>query len=394
MSKKILIGIESLNSGGVEVSLIRFLNELSKYNDIEIDLLLLKKEGIYLEKVPKNINIIEITNNNPMYKYTNDIRYLNQLNGINKIKYLFFESKVYFYKKINRYDLYYKLLLKNIKEIDGYYDLAIDYLGYGHFLTSIIAAKVQSRKKAMWIHDEKNSWINQVKKYIDKFDKIFCVGESCKNNIIKEHPELRGKLDIFYNMTDYKNIIEKSKEKTDISFDSNVTNIVTVGRLEWQKAYDVAIEIAEELKKRHFKFCWYAIGGGTKEVELKTMVKEKKLEKEFKFLGVVKNPFPIVKKADLFVLSSRHEGYCLATLEAKILNSVIIATDIDSNREQIVNGENGFLCKLDPKDFADKIIEVSNNKQLIKKVKNNLSKENFDYTSEFTKLFKMLDGDE
>ena len=193
-----------------------------------------------------------------------------------------------------------------VTKLDKYYDLAIDYLGYGHFLTSVIAAKVNARRKAMWIHDEKVDWLKKVKPWIKDYDKLFCVGKSCMNNIAKNNPQIKNKLEVFYNMTDYENVRNKAKEKTEIKFKKNVCNIITVGRLEWQKAYDVAIQIAAELKKRDFKFNWYVIGGGTKEEELKEMVKDNKLEREFIFLGMITNPFPVVEMADLYVLSSRH----------------------------------------------------------------------------------------
>ena len=388
--KKILVATESLGSGGVEVSLIRFLTELTKIKNIKVDLLLLKKEGIYLDKVPKNVKIIEIKNKREMYNYTHDLSYMKELKGISKIKFFIHIVSIYFFRKINRYDLAYKILLRNVERITGYYDLAIDYLGYGHFLSGVIASKVNARKKAMWIHDEKVDWLVRVKPWINNYDKLFCVGKSCLNNIANNNPKIKNKLAVFYNMTDYQNVRAKSLEKTNIKFKNNVCNIVTVGRLEWQKAHEIAIETAKILKERNFKFNWYLIGGGTKENELKELVKEYNLAKEFIFLGVKPNPFPIVKMADLYVLSSRHEGYCLATLEAKILDKVIIATDIESNREQITNGINGFLCPLDSQAFADKIIEVYDDKVLMDKVKTNLLKENFDYTSEFEKINKML----
>ena len=391
MKKKILIAIPTLNSGGVEVSLIRFINELAKNKDLTINLLMLKKIGIYLKDIPKNVNVLEVEYTNNMYNYNNHIGDFKKYKGIiNKIKYLVIRLKLRNYVNKNNWEAYYKMILAYTKDVDGEYDLAIDWHGYGHFITTVIADKVTAKRKAMWLHDEKNDWLDKISYWQDSFDKIFCVGVSVMNNAIKNKPELKKKYEVFYNMTDYENVRKKAEDKTDIIFDKNVTNIVTVGRLEWQKAYDVAIETASLLKQANFKFKWYVIGGGTKEQELKDLVKQKNLEDVFIFLGVIANPFPLVKKADLYVLSSRHEGYCLATLEAKILNKVIIATDIESNREQIKNGENGFLCPLKPKAFADKIIEVAKDENIKKQVLKNLQKENFDYRVEFTKLYKLM----
>ena len=390
--KNILIAIPTLNSGGVEVSLIRFIKELSKNENISITLLLLKKEGIYLKEVPKNVKILEIKYDNNLYNYNNkkeDIKKYKKF--FDKVKFLKIRLPLRNLLKKNNWEEYYKLLLSHVLPIDGKYDLAIDWHGYGHFITTIVADRIIAKKKAMWIHDEKNEWLSKVNFWLDSYDRIFCVGQSCMNNVIKNNKSLSLKTEVFYNMTDYQNIIKKSNEDIDINFDSNVLNIITVGRLEWQKGYDIAIDIAKKLKERNFKYCWYVIGGGTLREELEKLIKENDLDNNFKFLGIIQNPFPYVKKADLYVLSSRHEGYCLATLEAKILNKVIIATNIDSNREQINDGVNGFLCNLDALEFANKIIEVSKNKKLMNNIKDNLSKENFDYTKEFKKLYDLME---
>lgn len=392
VKKNILIATPTLNSGGVEVSLIRFLEELSKDKNVSITLLLLKKEGIYLNDVPKNIKILEIQYDDAFYNYNNKKEDIKKYKNIlDKVKFLKIRFQLRRLLVQNNWEGYYQLLLKHVLTVEGEYDLAIDWHGYGHFVTTVIADKVMAKKKAMWIHDEKNEWLYKVNFWLDSFHKIFCVGQSCKNNVIKNNKKLALKTDIFYNMTDYKNILKKSNEKIDVDFDTSLLNIVTVGRLEWQKGYDVAIEIAKKLKERNLKYCWYVIGGGTQKEKLEKLIKENDLENNFKLLGIIQNPFPYVKKADLYVLSSRHEGYCLATLEAKVLNKVIIATNIDSNMEQIKDGINGFLCNLDAEEFANKIIEVSQDKKLMNKIKNNLSKENFDNTSEFEKLYKLME---
>ena len=89
-------------------------------------------------------------------------------------------------------------------------------------------------------------------------------------------------------------------------------------------------------------------------------------------------------------MPSRHEGYCLATLEAKILGKIIIATNIESNKEQIINKTNGILCNLNAVEFAEAIIEINKNNELKEKIIKNLGNENFDYTNEFEKLYKLM----
>lgn len=393
VKKNILIAIPTLNSGGVEVSLIRFIKELSKNKDISITLLLLRKEGIYLKDIPKNIKVLEIKYYDSLYDYNNKKEDINKYTNIfDKLKFIRIRLKLRKLLVKNNWEEYYKLLLNHVLPIEGEYDLAIDWHGYGHFVSTIVADKVISKKKAMWIHDEKNDWLDKVKYWLNDFDKIFCVSKSCKESILEKFSYLSPKLDEFYNLIDYKDIRKKANEKNNLIFSNDRLNIVTIGRLEWQKGYDIAIDIAKKLKERNFKYRWYVIGGGTLKKELEKSIKENDLEDNFKLLGIIQNPFPYVKKADLYVQPSRHEGYGLAIAEARVLGIIPIATNLNCIKEQITDGVNGFLCDLDSSEFTNKIIEVSKDKKMMNKVKDNLSKENFDYTKEFEKLYDLMEG--
>ena len=80
--RKILIAIPYLNSGGVEVSLIRFLKEFVKNKENNITLLMLKMEGMYLESVPKEVKIIELIYDNDIYSYDHKIKDVIKIKGI------------------------------------------------------------------------------------------------------------------------------------------------------------------------------------------------------------------------------------------------------------------------------------------------------------------------
>ena len=392
MKKNILIATPSLNSGGVEVSLIRFITELAKNKNLNIDLLLLKKEGIYLEKVPNNVKILEVNYDNDIYNYNKKIKDIKCIKGL-KDKLKFFKYRLKLKNALNNgnWEKYYELILSHMLKIKTKYDLAIDYHGYGHFVTAVIESdKIISKKKITWIHDAKIDWLIKVKKIITSFDKIYCVSKSCLEEVNNMMPNLCKKTDLFYNLIDYKNILSKSGEKLSVSLYKKL-KLVTVGRLEWQKGYDIAIEIGKILKDKNIDFCWYIVGGGTEKENILNKIKKFNLENNFKLLGVLKNPFPIIKNADLYIQPSRHEGYGLAIAEAKVLGKVVIATDLDCIKEQIINGENGFLCKLDSTEFAQTIIDVYDNKKLLNEIKDKLKKESFDYTYQFDKLYELME---
>ena len=59
MKKKVLFVMPGLYSGGAEKSLVNLLNLLD-YSKLDVDLLLFKKEGLFMNQVPSEVNILNI----------------------------------------------------------------------------------------------------------------------------------------------------------------------------------------------------------------------------------------------------------------------------------------------------------------------------------------------
>ena len=58
--KKLLFVMPSLDSGGAEKSLVNLLNIID-YSQYNVDLLLLKQEGLFLNQIPKEVNLLPVT---------------------------------------------------------------------------------------------------------------------------------------------------------------------------------------------------------------------------------------------------------------------------------------------------------------------------------------------
>ena len=69
------------------------------------------------------------------------------------------------------------------------------------------------------------------------------------------------------------------------------------------------------------------LGEGSERESLENYIRENKLENSIKLLGFKSNPYPYIKNADAYILSSRYEGYPLVLCEALVLNKKIISTD-------------------------------------------------------------------
>src|SRR5690554_3796284 len=190
-------------------------------------------------------------------------------------------------------------------------------------------------------------------------DLIVCQSYYMAEDYMKElGSKLEPKLKVIYNPINPERAIRLAEEVPEETFD-----LVGIGRLVTQKDYRTMINAIHELKTRGWRQIRLAIiGEGFKEPSLRKQVRELGLERNVFFLGFRANPFAYLKRAKMLLSSSLYEGFSNVIIESLVLGIPVVATDCPSgNREVIQPGVNGLLCKLkNPKDMATKIEEVLN----------------------------------
>jgi glycosyltransferase involved in cell wall biosynthesis len=112
--------------------------------------------------------------------------------------------------------------------------------------------------------------------------------------------------------------------------------VVAMGRLHQQKGFDVLLRAFAKCRVDSPDWALTIIGEGEERSRLQALVSELALEESVEMLGRVKNPFVILRRADLFVLSSRYEGFPNALLEAMAAGAPVVATDCRSGPRHIV----------------------------------------------------------
>lgn len=374
--KELLIMAKSLGGGGSEVALIELINALPEevYN---ITLVLLDSDNEYAYRLKKKVNIVQLTFNSSFAK--------------SLVSMYAFPAKVLKKLSVNSFIPYYDFISNCVTNVfEKTYDVAIDFYGYGSFVTAFLATKIQAKKKATWLHDEKLYWLKSVQKYLCKYDKVYGVSQAVVDVFCEEYPQYGNKADVFYNVIDIEEIKRKAEQDEVVPF-RDVFNIVTVGRLTEQKGYDIAVKAANILKKKKIDFAWYAIGSGRDEKTLKKLVATYNLEEQFVFLGRKDNPYPYMKNCymkncDLYVQPSRHEGYGLTIVEARVLGLPIVVSNIRPLAEQIQDGVNGYVAELSAEAMADKIEYLYSNPSQMKKTIEYLKEHPIDFSKELLKL--------
>lgn len=393
MKKNILFIMNNLNCGGAEKALISLLQTMdySKYN---VDLLLFKQEGIFLNNIPKEVNLLK----EPIgYNYFDMSIKEAILDCIKKFRFDIALNRLFagyiFKTEKNRVvceQRVWKYISSSIKYLNKKYDVAIGYLEKNPIYFCV--EKVNAKKKIGFIHNDYEQLgmdPNIDVKYFDKLDNIVTVSESCEKVLKQKFPQYEQKIKVMYNILSTKTINKMADEN--VYIDNEKINIVSVGRLNYQKGFDMAIEACELLKKDGYDFTWSILGEGEERSKLEKMIKERNLEKIFILKGIQENPYPYIKQADIYVQPSRFEGKSIAIDEAKILNKPIIVTDFSTAKDQIVNEKNGLIVDMNSENIYKAIKKVIDLKELRQKLRLNLSMEKLGTEKEIEKLYKLFE---
>lgn len=121
--------------------------------------------------------------------------------------------------------------------------------------------------------------------------------------------------------------------------------IVSVGRLAYQKGFDMLIDAFSQISKE--VYCKLIIfGEGEQRKSLQSQIDALGLTDVISMPGYTKNPIAEMKAADLYVLSSRFEGSPNAIVEAMSVNTQVVAFDCPHGaREILKDGEVSMLVE-------------------------------------------------
>lgn len=142
--------------------------------------------------------------------------------------------------------------------------------------------------------------------------------------------------------------------------------IIAVGRLTYQKGFDLLIDIMREIVVKYPEWQLCIFGEGEDLGSLNDLIKVNNLDKNINVCSPVKNISEEYKKSSIFVLTSRWESFGLVLLEAMNHKLGVVSFDCDGPTNIINDGLNGFLVpKLSIQGFAQKVITLIENKKLL-----------------------------
>lgn len=354
MRKKVLFYTSGIGLGGVERVILEVLKLIDK-DKFDIKLALqYENENLFEDEIPKEV----------------DYKYMLPLNIINRSLYYRSRKKNIFYKVLYSLNMMYEkyIIKKNYLEYSKDRDIVIDFKS-GDFLKLITLNKNQ--RKICWFHSDitkLNRYLerkNKLRKQLSLVDKIVCICNEMKEELVHEMLELENKIDVIYNPFDIEKILKKAEDIDELSIEDKEKMkeeyIIMVSRLELKmKDFFTLFKAFEIVRNKYRNIKLYLLGDGPDREIIQKKIKEMKLEGNIILLGQRKNPYPWVKNAKILVHSSLSEGFGLVLVEGLILEKNIVSTNCKVGPKEILdNGKYGTLVEIgNYKNMAEVIEKI------------------------------------
>ena len=339
---KILFLIPNLMHGGAEKVLVNLVNNMSK-DKYEITVQTLFDEGIHKKNLKSHI------------RYKSNFK--KTFKGYTTIMKLF--SPEFLYNRL----------------IGEEYDIVVAYLE-GAVARILSGCPYSNTKKVSWIHIEQENQENfahcfksfeEAKKCYNAFDKIICVSQTVADDF-RKISGYEKQLSVLYNTNETEKIKEKGSELVnDVDFAQDCINVCSVAKIMYTKGYDRLAKVHKRLLDENLKHHIYILGIGEEQNKIEEYLKKNNLESSFTFLGFKENPYKYVSKCDLYVCSSRREGFSTAVTEALVLGVQVVSTECSGAVELLgENNEYGIVVENSEEGIYQGMEQMLANKNALK----------------------------
>lgn len=326
--KKIALCIPSLRGGGAEIVFLNLAKGFAE-KGYQVDLVLFQKEGPYIKNVSEEVNIVDLESKRVSHGIFALMRYLKKEKP----------------------------------------DVIISAMPHVNIV--VVFAKIISRVKTKVIVTEHSTFSMGQKKlhfmkrtimkvlvrlFYSRAGVVVAVSNGVADDLIQSTMIKLQNVHTIYNPIDIEEIQEKSKENPDHPWlEGDNTFLLGIGRLEIVKDFGTLIRAFAKLEIKNKKLI--ILGEGTERGNLEKLVSELGLVESVALPGFVSNPYAYLAHADVFVLSSRHEGLPTVLIEALACGTPVVSTDCPSGpREILEDGKYGILTPVgDEKKLAEAI---------------------------------------
>ena len=372
--RRILFYRTSLAGGGAERVLIGLLENIDR-RKYSITLVLDRKIGAYIDKVPEDINLVELNSRKSGYL---GFRLLRLLAVIKRERP---DVMVSFSAATNE-------VLVSAKALSGFKGLIVLRYGNNPVLN------IDRKGRVPWGPLIKRL---KVRMLYGRASKIITVSEGISRQLVEVFQINPSKVIMVPNPVNRGFIEKMCSNETGFPIERNSATkiLVAVGRLIPQKGYSDMIQ-AFRLIRDIVPSKLFILGEGPLREAMQREASELNLDGEIKLLGFVENPWIIIKGADLFISTSHWEGMPNALLEAMACGVAPVVTDCDYGPSEIItHGVDGNLVPVGAiEQFASETAALLRNDKERRRIAENAKRRSMDFDMDIVvkKYEKVFDG--
>lgn len=342
MKKKVIFLTKALWIGGIETALVNLLKHFD-YQKYDVTLLVLRAQLNLLEQISPSCRIL-IADREKTYSFSEKYQFARMYhlteeaeNPSRLHKMLMWTTPVIKWIENRLYIRYIRRCLNG-----EHFDTCVIY---SDVVAETAIRAVAADRYLMYYHHGAMRHVYHDEVAYRRCEKIIAVSENQANELKQFVPYAADKVMVIHNLTDVDGIRQKAEQPVQEVFDPQRFHIVTVGRVSHEKGMDIAVQVCAKLVESGRKdICWWIVGDGPAMHEVKTLVKEIKVEPYIRLVGMKNNPYPYIRKADLYVQPSRFESFGLTIMEAIILGKTVISTNTSGAKEIMLQQIDDIIC--------------------------------------------------
>jgi glycosyltransferase involved in cell wall biosynthesis len=329
---KILINLPALYGGGAERLALNLMRHLDRATFMP-SLFLMKRQGVYFEEVPDDVVITAGTERET------------------RVRKVFPQVMWRYLKAAREHDI----LVAGL-------ELESTYLAY-------LAGRVFDKPVVGWVHIALTEYLKRLPKWhraavayiYPRLDRVVCVSEGSAAAVRAVAALAPEQVRVIPGPFDLETPARRASEAPPWAHEGDKRPVVVaMGRLHAQKGFDTLLQAHKLARSAGMDYRLWILGEGPLRGELTSLIDQLQIADSVKMPGFLPNPYPALRHAAVFVMSSRFEGLPVVLFEALSLGTPCLSTNCPSGPAEILdNGRYGMLTPVEnEKALADALCSL------------------------------------
>jgi glycosyltransferase involved in cell wall biosynthesis len=354
---KILHIIPTLSKGGAERLVLDIVKKLNSQNNIDARLVIFRDDIKYdVSEIKELITIVPSSVQLSFIKKWK-INVSNLQECIDNFKPDIIHTHLFEAELVSRFCKYPKALW-----FSHVHDNLVQFKNWSYSSISKTSITNWYEKQILFKQYKKNSgtYFIAISKHTESY--IKSIQSKYSVNLLHNAIDVKR----FQKPTDHiKSIQNGGLSSVEVNHSPLTINLINIGSFVPKKNQTFLLDIILELNKKSIQTSCFFLGDGPHKMEVMNKAKELGILDQCNFLGNVENVEEYLWQSDVYIHTATYEPLGLVLLEAMAAGLPVVTLDGGGNRDIMINGKNGFLIeKKDPEEFANRILEIYQNKEM------------------------------